>query len=78
VTGVGLPIPRELNLYETILNCSLEERLILFQIQTEAPGASRKKENLRSELCRLYPISLPCSNTTCAMTSLTHASAGRG
>jgi|GEM_PF-2158963 len=52
--GTGLPVPRELNLYETIFNCSLEERLILFQIQTEAPGASRKKQNLRSELCRRY------------------------
>jgi hypothetical protein len=51
----GLPIPRELNLYETVLNSSLPERLILFQIQTEAPGASRKKRNLQSEVCQIYP-----------------------
>ncbi len=53
--GQGLPIPLEGNLYEAMLNASLAERLILFQVQTEAPSAARKKRQMESALCHAYP-----------------------
>lgn len=50
-----LPIPLEGNLYEAMFNATLSERLILFQMQTEAPSAARKKQQIESTLCRAHP-----------------------
>lgn len=54
-TGRGLPIPRERNLYEAILNASLAERLILLHRDTETPGITRIKEKIASPFCRSHP-----------------------
>lgn len=54
-TGSGLPIPKEKNLYEAILNASLVERLILLHRDTETPGIKRLKEKIDSEICVKYP-----------------------
>jgi uncharacterized ferritin-like protein (DUF455 family) len=38
-----------------MLNASLTERLILFNVQTEAPSAARKKRQTELALCRAHP-----------------------
>lgn len=54
-TREGLPIPRERNLYEAILNASLVERLVLLHRDTETPGILRIKEKINSEFCSSRP-----------------------
>ncbi|HXV73173.1 MAG TPA: hypothetical protein VD713_00430 [Sphingomonadales bacterium] len=54
-TGKGLPIPKERNLYEAILNANLVERLILLHRDTETPGITRIKEKIHSPFCRQRP-----------------------
>lgn len=50
--GRGLPIPRERNLYEAILNATLEERLILLHMDTETPGIARIRAKLKGQFCK--------------------------
>jgi hypothetical protein len=50
-----LPIPIEGNLYEAIYNATLAERMLLFQVQTEAAAAGRKKRELKEPLCAAHP-----------------------
>jgi hypothetical protein len=53
--GTGLPIPKERNLYEAILNASLVERLILLHRDTETPGIARIREKIEGAYCRSHP-----------------------
>lgn len=60
-TGTGLPVPRECNLYETVVNADIVERLVLVNIQVETPAIARLKEKIGSpfssndpELKRLF------------------------
>lgn len=53
--GKGLPIPKERNLYEAILNASLIERLILLHRDTETPGIARIHEKIQGAYCRAHP-----------------------
>jgi hypothetical protein len=54
LTGRGLPIPREGNLYESMLNADLVERLILMNYRTEAPAVARKDTRINSPFCRIH------------------------
>ena len=54
-SGKGLPIPKERNLYEAILNANLAERLILLHRDTETPGILRIKEKINSRFCSNRP-----------------------
>jgi hypothetical protein len=54
-TGRGLPIPREGNLYESMLNADLVERLILMNYRTETPAIARKSERINSRFCQVRP-----------------------
>lgn len=54
-SGSGLPIPKEKNLYEAILNANLVERLILLHRDTETPGILRLKEKIDSPFCQERP-----------------------
>jgi uncharacterized ferritin-like protein (DUF455 family) len=53
-TGRGLPIPFEGNLYESMLNADLVERLVLMNIRTEAPAVGRKLQRIRSSFCQTH------------------------
>ena len=52
---VGLPVPLERGLYDTIWSCSLEERLILLHIDTETPGVAGFQRELRGPFCKSHP-----------------------
>jgi hypothetical protein len=53
-TGSGLPIPKERNLYEAILNASLIDRLILLNRDTETPGIKRINDQIHSPFCQSH------------------------
>lgn len=55
LTGKGLPVPKEKNMYEAILNSELEERLILMNILTEAPAIGRLIKKMKRSICNQYP-----------------------
>ncbi|MFJ8694220.1 hypothetical protein [Streptomyces roseolilacinus] len=48
--GTGLPIPREGNLYEAMLNATLTERLVIMHHDTETPGVAALEEQINSTL----------------------------
>jgi hypothetical protein len=54
-TRSGLPVAREKGLYEAIWNCSLEERLVLLHVDTEAPGVAGFQRELRGSFCKSHP-----------------------
>lgn len=54
-TRSGLPVAREKGLYEAIWNCSLEERLVLLHVDTEAPGVAGFQRELRGSFCKTHP-----------------------
>jgi hypothetical protein len=54
-TGRGLPIPREGNLYESMLNADLIERLILMNYRTEMPAVGRITARIKSRFCQSHP-----------------------
>jgi hypothetical protein len=51
----GLPVPKEKNMYEAIVNAELEERLILMNILTEAPAIARLTGKMKKGICSEYP-----------------------
>lgn len=51
----GLPVPREKNMYEAVLNAELEERLILMNILTEGPAIGRLAGKMKKTICIHYP-----------------------
>lgn len=75
-SGKGLPIPKERNLYEAILNASLTERLILLHRDTETPGIMRIKEKISSPYSAQRPW-LVDALTIVMRDEVTHASFGK-
>jgi hypothetical protein len=53
--AIGLPIPREGNLYEAISNASLIERIILMHHDTETPGITELQRQAESPLWAKHP-----------------------
>jgi hypothetical protein len=53
-TGWGLPIPHEGNLYESMLNADLVERLVLMNYRTEAPAVGRIAKRIKSAFCHIH------------------------
>jgi len=51
----GLPVPRERDLYETILNATLVERLVLMHHDTETPGIASLEQKRASEVGMRHP-----------------------
>ena len=54
-TGTGLPIPREGNFYEVLWLADLVERLILMQVETEAPAVRTLARRAGDRLCSRFP-----------------------
>lgn len=75
-SGKGLPIPKERNLYEAILNASLVERLILLHRDTETPGIIRIKEKISSPFSVERPW-LADALTIVMRDEVTHAGFGK-
>jgi hypothetical protein len=50
-----LPLPKDRNTYEAILNSDLEERIILLNILTEAPAVGRLTQKIKKDICVSYP-----------------------
>lgn len=48
--GDRLPVPREVNVFEAIWNCSLDERLVLMHLDTEGPGVAGLPRELSNGL----------------------------
>lgn len=74
-SGKGLPIPKERNLYEAILNASLIERLILLHRDTETPGIIRIQEKISSPFSIQRPW-LADALTVVMRDEVTHAGFG--
>ncbi len=51
----GLPLPKDRNTYDAILNAELEERIILLNILTEAPAVGKLTQKIKKEICYHYP-----------------------
>lgn len=56
LTGRGLPVPREGNLYEAIWSAGLPERLVLMHHDTEGPAVRTLEERLGTAFCESHPI----------------------
>lgn len=50
-----LPIPKEKNFYEAMQNATIQERMILLNIRTEAPAVSRLTKKMESIFFKGYP-----------------------
>jgi len=46
-----LPIPKEKNFIETFIDATIEERIVLLNIRTEAPAVARLKDKINSKFC---------------------------
>ena len=51
----GLPLPKDRNTWDAIINAELEERIILLNILTEGPAVARLTHKIKKEICTRYP-----------------------
>lgn len=51
----GLPLPKDRNTWDAILNADLEERIILLNILTEGPAVARLTQKIKKDICTHYP-----------------------
>ena len=51
----GLPLPKDRNTYDAILNAELDERIILLNVLTEGPAVGRLTQKIKKEICVRYP-----------------------
>nr|WSW49890.1 hypothetical protein OG296_43560 [Streptomyces sp. NBC_01001] len=73
--GTGLPIPREGNLYEAMLNATLIERLVIMHHDTETPAVAGLEKKINSTLWDRRP-EIAAGISAVQMDERTHASLG--
>ncbi|MET9463054.1 hypothetical protein ABZY05_50260 [Streptomyces canus] len=73
--GTGLPIPREGNLYEAMLNATLIERLVILHHDTETPAVAGLERKINSTLWDRRP-EIAAGISVVQMDERTHARLG--